>query len=141
MMRRYKMFRKKLTIPGAYVIAAIIVGIMFLATYVLTVDSAHFEAPEPGTFRLTNGHGTPLVSETGGLTGGHDEIEFNVDLLSRQEQIKMMKECIEDAIAVCQDANIYPLTYWSKGEVKGDDTIILAAEIAVAFFNYRTGER
>lgn len=59
--------------------------------------------------------------------------------LSRTEQIKLMTECVEDAIPVCQDANIYPLSTWYR-DGESEDLSILAPEIAVAFFNYRIGD-
>lgn len=88
---------------------------------------------DPGVDNEPATSNTLVVSEGNGtILSGYPD---------REEQIKLMIECIEDAVIVCKSANIYPLTYWSKDEVKGDDTVILAAEIAVAFFNYRIGDK
>ncbi len=111
---------------------------------------AHFV--DPGNLTITDGHGEAIIlSDEGGetdplrpearlnvLDASNPQIRMGHSELSRQEQVTLMAECVEDAIAVCQDANIYPLSTWYR-DGESDDMTILAPQIAVAFFNYRTG--
>lgn len=142
----------------------VVVSLVAVVNEIDQIKAAHFEMPKPGTFRLTNGHGEDwgsidLAKQVEAANKYADEQNETLVVreaivvpgvyvypLTREQQVNLMAECVEDAITVCQDANIYPLSSWYKTDaldsemLKGDKSVILAAEIAVAFFNYRVGE-
>lgn len=87
------------------------------------------------------GDGKDSVSSIG-LTGGYEIID-SMSPLSRKEQVKLMGECVEDAIAVRHwwEKKVYELsnTLLTKENEHGISQVPhYSPEIAVAFFNYRT---
>lgn len=117
--------------------------VIAIVAIVMSIDpGADMEIVTPG-FLIDNN--ATIEVDFDRLDASNPVIYTGHSRFSRKEQIILMAECVEDAIAVCQDANIYPLGSWYKADeltsevLKGDKSVILAAEIAVAFFNYRIG--
>lgn len=121
-------------------IVSIIMAIsaVLIINHIHETKAAHFA--DPGNITIVDGHGDPDF----GVELVDVAIIPNDGSVSRQEQIKLMSECVEDAIMVGQwwEKKVYELTNTVLSEEDEHGISELPRynpEIAVAFFNYRTG--